>query len=208
MELNTEQAVLWAFVFLLPGFVWSAVYAMLIPRKTDSDNIRFMEFFTLSSINNAFWSWLIYLAYQRRLYSDHPFVEALLIFIVVFLSPAIAAVVTAKFKQSGWIARFVDWLGFNAALQIKTAWDFKLSETAPTWIEIHLKSGERIFGLYGTDSFAGDAGDTADLYLEKTLVSNEDGQMIEETVNQGIWIASDQIATMEFRGAENGKRKD
>jgi hypothetical protein len=47
MKLDSAQAILWAFAFLLPGFVWSAVYAMLIPRRQDTEQIRFMEFFTL-----------------------------------------------------------------------------------------------------------------------------------------------------------------
>jgi hypothetical protein len=68
------------FCFSPAGFVWSAVYAMLIPRKLDTEQIRFMEFFTLSSINNAFWSWLIYLSYVKKIYVDHQIVEALLLF--------------------------------------------------------------------------------------------------------------------------------
>jgi len=207
VKFDNAEALIWAFAFLLPGFVWSATYAMLIPRRPDTDQIRFMEFFTLSSLNNAFWSWLIYLSYVKKIYANHPALEALLVFVVVFLSPLIAAIVTAKFKQSGWSARFVDWLGFNTALQIKTAWDFKLSTTAPTWVEVHLKNGERIFGLFGRASFAGDAGATADLYLEKTLTLTEDRKPLEETPNQGVWIANDQIATIGFVEGLDGNSK-
>jgi hypothetical protein len=198
MKFDSLQAIVWAFAFLLPGFVWSAVYAMLIPRQLDTEQIRFMEFFTLSSINNAFWSWLIYLSYQRKLYLNHEIFEAVIVFVIVFLSPAAAAFTTAKVKQSGWSARFLDWLGFRTALHITTAWDFKLSRTDPVWVNVQLKNGDRIYGRFGPDSFAGDAGSTADLYLEKTLRLSEAENTLEEAPNQGIWIANDQIATIEF----------
>lgn len=203
MQVTTGEAVLCAFLFLLPGFVWSAAYAMLIPRKPDTENIRFMEFFTLSCINNAFWSWLIYLSYVKRLYAEHLLTEASLVFLIVFASPVIAAVVSAQFKQRGWSARFIEWLGFNTALQIKSAWEFKFSTTSQAWVAVHLKNGEQIFGLFGQDSFAGDAS-AVDLYLEKTIRLSSDGRPIEESPNQGIWIAGDQIATMEFTETPNG----
>ncbi len=204
MKLDSAQAILWAFTFLLPGFVWSAVYAILIPRRPDTEQIRFMEFFTLSSINNAFWSWLIYLSYQKKLYINHQFSEALIVFTIVFLSPAMAALATAKFKQDGWSARFIDWLGFNAALQITTAWDFKLSKTDPVWVNVRLKNGDRIYGLFGSSSFAGDAGPSPDLYLEETLKLSANGESFQIAPNQGIWIASDQIATIEFEENPDG----
>jgi hypothetical protein len=201
MKFDNTQAVLWAFTFLLPGFVWSAVYAMLIPRKLDTEQIRFMEFFTLSSLNNAFWSWLIYLSYVKRIYINHQACEALIVFLIVFVSPAIAAAITATFKQKGWSARFIEWLGFRSALHITTAWDFKLSTTGPVWMNVQLKNGDRIYGLFGTSSFAGDAMPTADLYLEQTLKLTEDGQSFQDSPNKGIWIAPDQIATIEFVGS-------
>lgn len=204
MELNTGQAVLCAFIFLLPGFVWSAVYAMLIPRKQDSEHIRFMEFFTLSSVNNAFWSWLIYLSYAKRIYTSHHIWSAVIVFLIVFISPVVAAVATAKFKQKGWSARFIEWLGFRSALHIATAWDFKLSKTEPVWVNVQTKNGDRIYGLFGSSSFAGDANPAADLYLERTLKISDDGHSFEESTNEGIWIASNQIATIEFVEGVNG----
>lgn len=183
-------------------------YAMLIPRKPDTENIRFMGFFTLSSINNAFWSWLIYLSYIKRVYDSHPIPEAALVFFIVFVSPALAALITAKLKQRGWSARFIEWMGFNTALQIETAWEFKLSNTFPAWVAVQLKNGERIFGLYGINSFAGDPGTTADLYLEKTIRLSDDGKPIQDISSQGLWIAADQIATMEFTETQNGDRDE
>lgn len=54
MRLENLEAVILIFAFLMPGFVWSGIYAMLIPRRSESDQVRFMEFFTLSCFNNAF----------------------------------------------------------------------------------------------------------------------------------------------------------
>lgn len=202
------QAVLWTLFFLVPGFIWSAVYAMLIPRKPGQDKTRFIEFFTLSSLNDAIWFIPVYLSYVKRFYVNHLTSETLLIFVAVFASPVIAAIITAKFKQHGWIARFMGWLGFETTFQVETAWEFKLSSTKPSWVVIHLKSGERILGFFGVNSFSGDPGRTGDLYLERTSPFTNDGQPPRETPNQGIWIAGSEIATIEFTEPSHGNSEE
>jgi hypothetical protein len=203
MKLDSLQAILLAFIFLLPGFVWSSIYAMLIPRRSDTENIRFLEFFTLSSLNNAFWSWLIYLCYRKRLYETHEILAAFFIFLIVFISPVCAALITAKFRQSGWSAQFIDWLGFDAARFTPTAWDYKFSRTGPVWVNVTLQNGNHIYGWFGYDSFAGDAGETGDLYLERTLNGPE-----ENPQERSIWVAADQIAIIEFVEGDNGRRQE
>lgn len=93
--------------------------------------------------------------------------------------------------------RFIDWLGFQAARHNRTAWDYKLSETGPSWVNVTLKNGTRVYGYFGTKSFAGDAGGTGDLYLERTLSISEESPT-SEVQERGIWIAPDQIAIIEF----------
>jgi hypothetical protein len=203
MKLDSFDTLVLAFTFLMPGFVWSGVYAMLIPRKSDSEQTRFMEFFTLSCLNNAFWSWLIYLWYRNAWYSSHTLLTALAVSLVVFLSPVGAALVTAQFKRRGWIARFVDWLGFQSARWNTTAWDYQLSRTSPVWVNITLKNGDHVYGWFGEHSFAGDAGPSADLYLERVaLPSGQGGQ--DDIQSRGVWIAAEQIAIIEFVGNQNG----
>jgi hypothetical protein len=204
MKLDSEQALLGAFLFLLPGFVWSAVYAALIPRKTDSEQIRFMEFFALSSVNNAFWSWAIYLIYRTRVYERHEFYSAATVFVVVFLSPALAGLLTANVRRSRSGALFLNWLGFKTVEEKTTAWDFKLSQPDPVWLNVLLKNGNRVYGLFGANSFAGDAGATGDLYLEMIVERGPDGSFDQSFPNQGVWIAADQIATIEFMGDPSG----
>jgi len=167
-----------------------------------------MEFFALSSVNNAFWSWAIYLMYRGGFYEKHPIPAAMAVFLIVFVSPLAAALVTALFRQRDWAARFIDSLGFKAARHNTTAWDFKFSSTAPVWVNVLLKDGNRIYGWFGTASFAGDSGPTADLYLERTLEMAPDGETAADTGNHGIWIATDQIATIDFIGETNGTRQN
>lgn len=200
MKFDNVQGLLLAFGFLVPGFVWSAVYAALVPRKADSEQIRFMEFFALSCVNNAFWSWAIYLSYRKRLYESHEIESALLVLLVVFISPLGAALLTALFRAKGWVARFMDSLGFRTAIRKTTAWDYKFDGTGSVWVTVRLKSGDQVNGFFGQHSFAGDAGPTSDLYLEQVLFPGEKvGQSI-EPLNHGVWIAADQIATIDFIG--------
>lgn len=202
MKLDNLESVILIFAFLMPGFVWSGIYAMLIPRRSESDQIRFMEFFTLSCINNAFWSWLIYIWYRKAWYASHIVITGFAISALVFLSPSFFAFVTARLRREKF-ARFVDWIGFQSARWNTTAWDFKLSNTGPVWVNVTLKDGSHIYGWFGEESFAGDAGPSADLYLERTAVPAED-RPLDESQSGGVWIANEQIAIIEFVEGKNG----
>lgn len=52
---DTVDAALITGAFLVPGFIWSAVLSMLVPRRVRAIELRFIEFLTLSCINHALW---------------------------------------------------------------------------------------------------------------------------------------------------------
>jgi Family of unknown function (DUF6338) len=82
MKFDNFNAVVLAIAFLMPGFIWSALASMLVPRKQDSEQVRILEFLTLSSLNNSIWSWLLFIAYRKRWWESHVYWSAGLVFIV------------------------------------------------------------------------------------------------------------------------------
>ena len=67
MTFDSFEAVVFTAGFLVPGFVWSAVLSMLVPRRTGGTEVRFLEVLTLSCVNNGLWSWVFILILNTRL---------------------------------------------------------------------------------------------------------------------------------------------
>ena len=55
MQIESFKAVAFTAAFLMPGFIWSAVLSLMLPRRSGQSEQRFLEFFTLSCVNNAVW---------------------------------------------------------------------------------------------------------------------------------------------------------
>jgi hypothetical protein len=82
---------------------------------------------------------------------------------------------------------------------MSSAWDWLFSQQKPYWVEVTLKNGSRILGLYDERSFAGKEPECRDLYLEAAYRRLENGEWAPLEDTAGILIMSDQIAVLEFR---------
>jgi len=119
MKLESLAAVVFTLAFLVPGFVWSAVLAMLIPRRPRQAEIHFIEFFTLSCINSAIWLWLFIYFFITNYFSRAPLAASLWVLAALFVSPAILALITGALAQRDLPGRFLRlWV-----LRPFTTWD-------------------------------------------------------------------------------------
>ncbi len=80
-----------------------------------------------------------------------------------------------------------------------TAWDWYFSQQRPVWAVVTLKSGARIYGLFGKNSFAGNDPERRDLYLEATYRVLANGEWAPNEDTGGVLVLGDQIAFVEFR---------
>lgn len=80
-----------------------------------------------------------------------------------------------------------------------TAWDWFFSQQRPVWAIVTLKSGARIYGLFGKKSFAGNDPERRDLYLEATFRVLQNGEWAPNEDTAGALILTDQIGAIEFR---------
>jgi len=197
MTYNTFDALFYSITFLVPGFVWSAVLSMLIPRRMRAIEVRMLEFLTFSCLNYAIWSWLIYRVFRTQFHEDYLGWTCLLLFAIVFVSPVALGLVFGKAAQSNWAAHFLGRLGFRTIHPIPAAWDFHFGKLRPYWMTVTLIDRSRVHGLFGTNSFAGDA--PKDLYVEAVFRINENGDWVPVVDSGGVFIKAEQIAAIEFR---------
>ena len=85
MTLGSFEVVFFTVGFLVPGFVWSAVLSMIVPRRAELPQIRALEYLTLSCINHGIWSWAIYWMFATDWPSEHPFLPGMCFGGIIFL---------------------------------------------------------------------------------------------------------------------------
>lgn len=199
MTFDTLDAAFLTAAFLVPGFVWSSVISMLVPRRTVDAQLRIMEFLTLSSINGAIWSWALYLIFRSGLPNERPVAAALALLGIVLVSPVLLGFLTGLLQRRDFLMRFLNRFGFRPIHPVPTAWDFHFSKGNGYWVVVTLKNGSRIYGLFDQKSFAGDDSARRDLYLEAMFEPNDHGEWVPVEDSGGVWINADEIEVVEFR---------
>jgi hypothetical protein len=193
MDLKSGTAVLFTAAFPMPGFVWSAVLSMFLPRKAKQGDNRFLEFFTLNCINNSIWFALFLYFALRDYFTRNPLAASVWVFVALFVSPLLLGIISAKMAQTDLLAGLLRRFEFRTVHYIKSARDWHFSRQRTLWAVVTLKDGSRWY--YGSDSFAGD--DPKDIYLEKVCKPEENRFGTTED-NHGALVMADQISVVEF----------
>lgn len=201
MSVGSLEAVLAAIGFLIPGFVWSVVLSLLVPRRARPTDLRFLEFLTLSCVNHGLWAWALYLLLWTGFNATHPVWTATFIFGIIFVSPVGLGLLSGWTRQRDAVSRFLRWLGFVTVSPVPTAWDQHFRRSKPFWTLVTLKDGSRVYGFFGLRSFAGDEARERDLYLETQFRPTEAGDWAPVEDSGGVLIKADQIRLIEFRKA-------
>lgn len=141
MQFDSLNAVAFTLAFLVPGFVWSAVLSMLVPRRAKQAEVRFLELFTLSCLNNALWLAVFVFFASSGYFSQKPGVVAVWIFIALFVSPVVLGLISGAAAQKEFSSRFLRSLGFRTVHYVRSAWDWHFSRQQPLWIVVTLKDG-------------------------------------------------------------------
>lgn len=199
MTLSTVDALLIAIGFLVPGFVWSAVVSLFLPRRTRETNLRFLEFLTLSCLNHGLWSWALLLVLKTPFHQTQPGWTAMILFAIIFVSPVLLGLVSAGLRRADAVAKLLGRFGFHAIQPEPTAWDRHFFRAKPYWVVVTLRDGGLVYGLYFTRSFAGDEPGERDLYLEMQCRRTETGAWTPIKDSGGVLIKAEQIALIEFR---------
>ena len=204
MSFDSLSAVLFTAIFLVPGFVWSSVLSMLVPRSSKAVELRALEFLTLSCINHALWIWLLVPLVASEYLERHPVWTGLALILPVLVSPVALGLFTGWAFQNprmkGLLGRFLRRFGFRTIHELPTAWDYHFfTHPQPYWVIVTLCDGSRVYGLFGYNSFAGDDAAERDLYLEAVYHPTTSGEWAPIEDSGGIIVKADQVAAVEFR---------
>ncbi len=202
MNFTSFDAVFFTAGFLVPGFIWSAVLSMLVPRMSAKPESRVFEFLTLSCINHGVWSWALFLIFRTGFINEQPYWSCLFLFGIIFLSPVSFGMLHGRLQQKEWVARQLRRLGFQPIHSVPTAWDWIFVQGKSAWVRVILRNGSTILGLYAEGSFVGSDPERRDLYLVATCRLLPTGEWALEEDTGGVLIMADQIATIEFRNVE------
>ncbi|MBI5761922.1 MAG: hypothetical protein HZA51_00190 [Planctomycetes bacterium] len=199
MTFQTIDALLFTTVFLVPGFIWSALHAKFVPRRALDPQVRLVEYLTLSCVNHAVWIWMLAPLFATGWHRIHPGWAGLFLIFPTLFSPVALGVLSGRLYQSDWLQAKLGRWGFRTLHQIPTSWDYQFSRGLPYWVIITLKDGSHVYGLFGGKSFASDDPGERDVYLEAVYGIADDGEWLPVDGGAGILIKGEQISAVEFR---------
>ena len=178
--------------FVIPGFVALKTYELLFPSERRDSSKQIVDAVAYSCLNYAILFWPIAAVENAKIVNSHPNLYAIFYLFVLFVAPIVWMLTWKWIRESDRFQSF-------APHPTQKPWDFVFGQRNTYWVVVTLKSGKRIAGMYGENSFASSAPADEQIYLEQEWVLNEDGGF-ERPANQtaGIIILASEIATVEF----------
>ena len=193
MTINGKETLFLTLAFIVPGFIWYCIQSAFMPRKAETPQILFLRFLTFSCFNYALWSWFIYIFLFSVFPKSHPRLSAFFWAMIILISPVLLGGLTGFLSQKEIIRSILNKMGLTSVHSIPTAWDYKFHNTRTcVWIQIELKDGKKIAGLYGSNSFASSQSNERDIYIQQA-VKITDGKWEKLKRSNGVLVKGDQI---------------
>ncbi|WP_239613896.1 DUF6338 family protein [Cohnella mopanensis] len=201
MELNGDTFFYITF-FIVPGFVMNAAYSSIIPQRILDQQVALLRFLTFSFINFIVWYWLIVKLISEKFWKDEPVYWLLILFGLLVLSPYILGFISGVITSKSWLRNVLTKLGINPMHSVPTAWDYVLKEG--NWVIVTFKDGTLVYGLYNDQSFASSIHDERDVYIQAVYDRDSvTGDWEIRPRTKGMWIAKEEIKSIEFIKFEN-----
>ena len=178
-------------LFFVPGFISLKVYGLLIPEEPRKAVDSVIEAIAYSCINYAIFSWLILLSIHFEWGQTRPLLNVIVVFFVLFVSPIALSV-------GIWYLRQTKLIGRLARHPVPKPWDYVFSKGEAYWVIIELKDGQRVGGIYDTDSFTSSFPHEEQIYLEE--VWQVEGNVFKYPVerSKGLIVSDSEIKTIEL----------
>jgi hypothetical protein len=178
--------------FVVPGFVSLKVYDLFIASERRNLSESAIEVVSFSMLNLAIWYWLIDLVHRADVRSTHPLRYYLAIFLVIFISPALLAVLTQRLLRS-------EFLRGKVIHPTGEPWDYVFSQGESMWVLFHLKNGKKVGGYYSANSFASSHPHPPSMYVEQLWRVDAEGKFVAcADRTAGAIIRFDECELIEF----------
>lgn len=179
-------------LFFIPGFVSMKVYDLLVLTDKRDFSKSLSEAIGYSCINYGALFWLIYIIFKYNIYLEHPLLFYTFALLILFIIPILWPLL---------FLRLITWEPITKHFRnpIPKPWDYVFLKRESYWIIINLKDGNRVGGIYGTDSFASLYPIEEQIYLQQVWQLDSNGKFIEPiTGSKGIIIMREQISSIEL----------
>lgn len=198
MTIDTFQALYLTLAFLVPGFIAQSAMGMFVTQRPEESRATLLRFLTLSCLNYAPWSPLVYLIFKLEFFGGHPLLTSCSWFLIVFASPILLGTFLGHLSQREWVRRLLIRVGLRPIHSVPTAWDLKFQQQQPRWVLVTLKDGAQVAGWFGDQSFASSEPVERDLYVEKLYNVHLDRPWEPVVGGDGLLIRGDEIRHVEF----------
>lgn len=192
MTLDSLEIVVLTCVFIIPGFIIQGTIALFIPPKKRSDGILFLTYLLFSVSHCAVWGWLYFFIWELKEVNTVLFIAVAAISSV--LTSFIFGVLIGLLKKFDLLRTLLNKLHCNTSHEIETGWDYQFSKQESCYVVVVLNDETKIRGWLGDKSFISSSNEERDLFLEQYY--DENWNIVEG--NKGIYIAKDQIKTINF----------
>ncbi len=192
MDVLKPETLVLFLVFVVPGFVAMRVHDLLVPGPRRELGGSLLEAVTYSMLNLAVMFWAVEPLIRPGIADRHPWFFRGGVGFVLFVAPALLAVVAYRLQRSRWLGRYVQH-------PAPTAWDFFFGQRRSCWVLAHFRGGQMLGGLVDQGSSASGFPQPQDLYFEQ--VWRVDGQgKFQEPIEQtaGALVRMDECTHLEF----------
>lgn len=192
MKIPDYNDLIFFILFFVPGFISLKMYDLLVSGAKRDFSKSFAEAIGYSCINYGAFSWLLLIIHSNNFQANHPILYFLFIFLILFIFPIVWPIIFLNILKSKPLKRV-----FNSP--IPKPWDYLFLKREPFWIIIHLKNGNRIGGIYDSDSFASLYPDEEQIYLQEVWKLDENCKFIEKLErSRGVIVMREEISLIEF----------
>lgn len=166
--------------FVTPGFIALKVYDLLSPAARGTTAERLIDAMVYSAINYSLLAWPLLWIKDEKLWETNRGLFAVLLLFGVFVVPVVWTLAWHVFRSRKCVQRFFPH-------PTGSAWDYFFSLRQPGWVIVQMKTGRKVAGLYGGDSFASSAPNPRELFLQEAWLLNDDGGF-ERVVNESAGV--------------------
>lgn len=193
MDLTDPNALEFAILFLVPGFVSIKVWDLLVPSGRRELTATSLDVFAYGAITFALLTVPLSALDILGTWSQrHPVGGSALWASILFVFPAILPL--AWWKILAW-----EKLRAHIVHPVPKPWDYVFGLGTGYWVILHMKDGRRIGGRYDEDSFASSFPHPEQLYLQEIWELDEQGafrERIERT--RGVMVSFEDVYAIEF----------
>jgi hypothetical protein len=211
---TAPEAIILLLYLIVPGYVAVKVYDLLAPGERRSFADTIIDILAWSFILMLFWFWPFITLYE---YSDrlsmwlHYLIAFVLTILAVFATPVLAAYLMYTVRHRGFVRGVAEGSSFHPS---PTSWDWFFSEKANNYyVRFHLKTGEKIGGYYGENSFATSFPNKQEVYVEEAWHLDEDEKFTEPIEGtKGALVGREDCTLVQFlevreaSGNQNGHK--